>query len=355
MNRLEDTRIVRLNAEIMPVTDTELTLWARYGFSAIEVEAAVPDDIIPHVADCDAVFVVSAELPRPVIDSLSKCRIISRLGNGTDKIDVQRATERGIVVSNVPYFCVDEMSDHVMAMVLSLSRRIPWMSRYMHEGAYRRARAEALQLPRLASQVLGIVGFGASGKAVARRARSFGMTVIATRRAMAGPHPEAEEFGVEMVELTQLLERSDFLSLQLPLTRETYHLFDCEMLRSMKRGSFLINTSRGAIVDEDALADLLEEGHLAGAGLDTFESIEIFNAEETPPTHRLAELDNVILTPHVSGLSVQASENVSVTGVENVAAVMSGHLPDPDNIVNKGVVPRCPLVDHDPSMFGPSS
>ena len=90
-------------------------------------------------------------LPRPVIDSLSKCRIISRLGNGTDKIDVQRATERGIVVSNVPHFCLDEMSDHVMAMVLSLSRPIAWMSRYMHEGAYRRARAEALQLPRLAT------------------------------------------------------------------------------------------------------------------------------------------------------------------------------------------------------------
>ena len=344
---------MRLNAEIMPVTDTERTLCARYGLSAVEVEAAVPDDIIPHVEDCDAVFVVSAELPPSVIDSLSKCRIISRLGNGPDKIDVQRATEKGIVVSNVPYFCVDEMADHVMAMILSLSRQIPWMSRYMHEGAYRRARTEALQLPRLASQTLGIVGFGASGKAVARRARSFGMTVIATRRAMTGPHPEAEELGVDMVELTQLVERSDFLSLQLPLTCETHHLFNRGMLCRMKRGSFLINTSRGALVDEDALADLLEEGHLAGAGLDTFENIEIFNAEEAPPAHRIAELDNVILTPHVSGLSVHSSEEVSITGVENVAAVMSGHLPYPDNIVNRGVVPRSPLADHDPSLFEP--
>ncbi len=137
-------RVVRLNAELFPISETERRLLERYGVRPVEVEAASPEAIIPHVRDAHAVCVVSAMLPAAVIDSLEECRLISRLGNGTDKIDVARATERGIVVSNVPDFCTDEMADYVMAMVLSFSREIPRMARHMLAGTFRQARAESL-------------------------------------------------------------------------------------------------------------------------------------------------------------------------------------------------------------------
>ena len=137
----------------------------------------------------------------------------------------------------------------------------------------------------------------------------------------------------------------------LALNPDTYRLLDASRLRKTKPGAFFINTCRGAITDEGALADLLRSGHLAGAALDTFDDIEIFGENESPPDHALTRLDNVMLTPHISGLSVQASQDVAITGVENLVSVLSGRWPHPDNVVNTGVRSRVPLVEHDPSLF----
>lgn len=350
-DHLKDFRIVRLNATLIPVHPAEAAQYRRFDLHPAPVEANTPENLIPCVADCDALFAVSVALPQRVIDSLARCRIISRLGAGTDKIDVAAAARRGIVVSNAPAFCVEEMSDHVMGMLLSLARQIPRMSRHMAAGAYRQARLEAFKLRRLSGRLLGLIGFGATGKAVARRARACGLRVLATRRDMEASRQEADALGVSMVDLDTLLRQSDFVSLHLPLTPESYHLLDEASLHKMKPGAYLINTSRGALVDENALAALLREGRLAGAGLDTFEGIEIFTEKEAPPSHPLAELDNVILTPHVSGLSVEALEDVAKTAVENLVSVLSGHYPPPDNIVNRGVVSRFNLTDYDASLF----
>lgn len=168
---------------------------------------------------------------------------------------------------------------------------------------------------------------------------------------MCAPRNEADGLGVRMVDLDTLLAESDFVSLHLPLTEETYRLLDAPTLRKMKPGSFFINTCRGAITDESALADLLRCGHLGGAAIDTFDDIEIFGEQEAPPDHALARLDNVILTPHISGLSVQASQDVAITGVENLLSVLGGCWPHPDNIVNTGVRPRLPLKEHEPALF----
>jgi D-3-phosphoglycerate dehydrogenase len=265
---LKDFRIIRLNATLMPVHPAEAAMYRRYNLNPVQVEANTPEEIIPYVADCDALFAVSVALPLRVIESLTRCRLISRLGAGTDKIDVAAATRKGIIVSNVPFFCVEEMADHAMAMLLSLARKIPQMSRDMYAGAYRHARMDAIQLRRLSGCVLGLVGFGASGQAVARRAKAFGLRVLATRRDMNASRRAADELGVEIVDLDTLLAQSDFVSLHLPLNAETYHLLDDAALRKMKPGAYLINTSRGAIVDETALATLLREGRLAGAGLE---------------------------------------------------------------------------------------
>ena len=177
------------------------------------------------------------------------------------------------------------------------------------------------------------------------------MRVIATRRNMKAPRDEADELGVRMVSLDTLLAELDYVSLHLPLNSETYHMLVEAELGKMKLGAHLINTSRGALVDEMALVKALREGRLSGAGLDTFEGINPFTEDETPPEHPLLELDNVVLTPHVGAYSVQASQDVSRGGVQNVVSVLSGHLPLAENIVNPGVTPRVPLADYDDSLF----
>ncbi|MCC7263406.1 MAG: C-terminal binding protein [Candidatus Latescibacteria bacterium] len=350
-HHLQHFKVVRLNATLMPISPFEEGLHRQYDLSPLRVEANTPEEQLPHLRDCDALFIISAPLKAEMVERLEKCRLISRLGNGTDKIAVDLATKKGILVTNAPFFCVAEMADHILAMLLGLARKLPQMGRYLKAGAFGRARDESLALPRLAGLTLGIVGFGATGPEVARRAQAFGLRVLATRRNMNAGRQQAEQLGVEMVDLDTLLRRSDFVSLQLPLTPETRHLIDAAALRKMKPGAILINTSRGALVDEDALVEALRSGHLAGAGIDTFEGIEIFVDNPPPPCHPLVELDNVLLTPHVSGLSVQASQDCTRTGVRNLVSVLSGHLPPPENIVNKGVVPRFPLKPPDPALF----
>jgi D-3-phosphoglycerate dehydrogenase len=350
-SHLKKYRLVRLNASLFPITEYEAAMWRKYGLNPARVEAETPDEIIPHVADCDALFAVSVSLPEEVVENLARCRVISRLGTGTDKIDVEAATRKGILVTNVPYFCVEEQADHTMALLLALARQLPTMSQILVEGAWSRARELSSSKKRLAACVLGLIGFGNSARAVARRASGFGMRVMATRRNMSAPTREANELGVQMVDLDTLLAGSDYVSLHLPLAADTYHLLDDAALRKMKPGAFLINTSRGAIVDEFALAAALREGRLAGAGIDTFEHIDVFTEVETPPVHPLLELDNAILTPHVAAMSIHAKQDVAKGGVENVVTILSGHWPDPENIVNPSVVPRVPLADYDESLL----
>ena len=345
--------LVRLNTYTNPVLPVEKTWYRRYGLEPHFAEANEPEAILAHAAQCDILFVVATALPRRVIDGLERCLLIARLGNGTDKIDVQRATERGLMVANAPYFCVAEMADHVLAMLLSLARQLPRMDRYMRDGAYYAARDEALELPRLEGLTLGLIGFGATGPPVARRAQAFGLRVLATRRRLDAPTPQAAELGVEMVALEPLLEQSDFVSLQLPLTPDSYHLLDEAALQRMKAGACLINTSRGALVDEDALARVLAEGHLGGAGLDTFEVVDIFAEQPERLDHPLVHLDNVLLSPHVSGMSVGAAADVARTGVQNAVAVLAGHWPPPENIVNPQVEPWCTLAPFDPACLKP--
>lgn len=347
LNDFSRFTVVRLNATLFPITESEAELYGKYHFEILEAEANKPEEIIPHVAECDALFAVSVPLPKSVIDCLSRCRVISRLGAGTDKIDVEAATDRGILVTNIPDFCVEEQADHTLALLLALVRKLPQMSRCMSEGAWSKGRMLSNASHRLPGQVLGLVGFGHSAQAVSRRARGFGMNVLATRRNMNAPLQVAEELGVQMVDLYTLLSESDVVSLHLPLNDETYHLLDAAALGRMKPTALLINTSRGAIVDEMALVKILREGGLAGAGLDTFEHINVHTQEERAPDHPLLTLENVVLTPHVAALSVEAKKNASTGGVQNVMAILSGYWPRAENVVNLTVIPRVPLKPYD--------
>ena len=341
MTDLRRLRVVRLNAVLFPPSDFERAEWKRAGLAPVEAEANTVEDLIPVVAEADGVFAISVALPTPVVAAMARCRVISRLGTGTDKIDVALATQRGILVTNVPTFCIEEQADHTMALLLALARKLPQMQRGMRAGAYNASQGFSRSNQRLNGRTLGLVGFGNSARLTAQRARGFGMRVLATRRSATPADPA---LGVEMTDLATVLRESDYVSLHLPLVAQTYHMFGAAEFAAMKPGALFINTSRGALVDEAALEAALRSGHLGGAGLDTFERIDVFAENPPMPQWSLLELDNVIATPHVAASSVQAGQDVSRGGIENLAAVLSGTWPRPGNIVNEGVVPRAPLA-----------
>ena len=168
-------KVIRLNATLFPIEAYEASVWREVGIVPIEVEANVPDELIPHVVDCDAVVVVSTALPTRVVESMTRCRVISRRGAGTDKIDVATAKRMGILVTNVPDFCVEEQADHTMAMLLGLIRQLPRMQPRLIQGEYGSARRLSENNQRTIGKTLGLIGFGHSAQAMARRAQGFGV------------------------------------------------------------------------------------------------------------------------------------------------------------------------------------
>jgi D-3-phosphoglycerate dehydrogenase len=261
------------------------------------------------------------------------------LGAGTDKIDVTEATRQGIVVTNVPDFCLNEQAEHTLALLLAFARRLPFMTEAMRTHNWSARHHPGVH--RLSGQTLGLVGFGASARAVAQRASAFGLRLLAWVRDPAKYRDFAGQLRVELVPLDRLLSESDFVSIHLPLCDETHHLLSAERLKCMKPTAVLINTARGAIVDEAALVALLQQRKIAGAALDVFEGIDVFALPGTPATHPLMKLDNVILTPHCAGSSVESSRESKVRGARSAADVLLGLRPT--SVVNPTVVPRFPL------------
>lgn len=344
-NDLSKFRIVRLNSDMFPVSEFEKQSYDRFGLNPV-LSSAAGDRILDVASDCDAILIVSEALTDHVIDGLGKCRVISRIGAGTDKINRLAATRNGIVITNVPDFCVEEQADHTMALLLAVARKLPQMQCAMRTGKWNEARTICRPLRRLNTQTLGLIGFGLSAKAVARRAAGFGMRVLATRRNRSLHDPEVDLLNVKLTDFNTVLRESDFISLHVPLNGETRGMIGPKELAMMKPGSALINTSRGALVDEKALAAAIRSEHLAGAGLDTFRDIDVHASEDDrPPEHPLLELRTVALTPHVAAFSVESARDVSVGAVENVVSILSGHWPPKDRIVNPEVDPRNKLVN----------
>lgn len=261
------------------------------------------ESLIASVRHADAVLCMHAPFNETVIRSLSSCKIIARFGTGLDNIDRNAAQLRNVPVVGVHDYCTEEVANHTMALLLAWNRRIldyhqfvlekQWNERTQTTGNWGCGR-----LSRLSRHSLGLLGYGRIGRAVARRARSFGMKVRANTR-----HPDptlAREMDIEFVSRDELLRRSDFVSLHLPLTPETRHSINAETIKMMKPGAVLINSARGALVDEPALADALGKGQLSGALLDVYEHAPL------PIDHPFRSLKNVILTPHVAFYSEDA-------------------------------------------------
>jgi D-3-phosphoglycerate dehydrogenase len=328
---------LRLNSETFPATQAEIEDFSAAGVNvswAESIDSQLSRSLLPST---DALLVVSARVTREFIDQLERCRVIVRYGSGTDNIDVQRATERGIVVANVPDFCLSEVADHTMALLLSTARKLILMDRYTRTGQWQ-ARVEE-KVRRIAGKTLGLVGFGSIAQEVARRAMTFDLRVIAFDPYL--DRARARDLGVQESGLQDLLQESDFVSLHVPLTSQTAHLIAEKQLRMMKTESILINTARGGVVDEAALVRALSEGWIAGAGIDVYENLPMFDPNPVYRRHPLFDLDNVVLTPHSAGTSIEALDQLMLDGAREAITVLSGR--PPQHWVNPGVFPRVPL------------
>jgi len=326
---------LRLNSDTFPSTEDERSRYEKAGVALTFLEQI--SDETP-LGGFDALLVVSAKIPSGIIARLDNCKVIGRYGTGTDNIDVGEATRRGIVVTNVKDFCVSEMAEHTIALILALTRRLFDMDQCTRTGQWH-ARVR-LPVRRLAGRMLGLIGFGRSAKAVAVRAHSFDMRVLAYK---PGLDPAiAEGMHVQLTDLDTLLSTSDYVSLHVPLTPETRQMIGDREFRLMKSDAYFINTARGGIVDESALVGALSEGRIAGAGIDVYSSLPVFDANPQQIDDPLFHLQNVILTPHSAGCSVESLAEAKIEAVQQVLSVLEAKWPS--NVVNQQVAPRWPLA-----------
>ncbi|MDW8351337.1 MAG: C-terminal binding protein [Anaerolineae bacterium] len=273
------------------------------------------DEVIGAAHDADALIISFVPITARVMDALPQLRCIVRYGVGYDTIDVDAAAARGIQVANVPDYCIPEVADHAMALLLALARKVVPLDAGMRRGEWAAVRT-AKPIHRIEGRTLGLIGMGRIGRAVVRRALGFGLRVLVYDKYLS---PEqAREAGATPVELDVLLRESDFVSIHTPLTPETRHLINAEAIAKMKPSAYLINVARGAIVDTLALADALRAGRIAGAALDVFEQ------EPLPADHPIRNAPNTILHPHAAWYSEEALIQLQTNAAEEVARALRG-------------------------------
>lgn len=310
------TLTVAVTDSVFPNLDPARQVLAKIGAELRLAKEATPEAILEAAQDADAVLTTYAKVPGDMIARMKRCRIISRFGIGVDNVDIAAATTAGIVVTKVPDYCLDEVSDHTMALLLAAVRKIPASSARTHSGRWE-MRA-VVPIHRLRGTVLGLVAFGQIPQLVAPKAQAFGIRVVTYDPYVS--KEVADRAGVERVEFDELVRISDYISIHTPLMPATRHMFNADVFRRMKPGSFLINTARGPIIDEAALASALDQGQLAGAALDVME-------QEPPSGSPLFGRDNVIVTPHTSFYSEESLVDLQVKAAEEVVRVLSGQAP----------------------------
>ena len=314
---------------VWPTTDPEETVLREEA----DAEAVVAPDgseetLISLAGDVDAIMTCFAQVTPNVLRAAPNCAAVGRFGVGVDNIAVDTATELGMAVTYVPDYCVDEVSDHVMALLLAFNRRIVLFDNSVKNEGWGSVPL-TMRMMRLRGKTLGVIGFGRIGQAVAQKALAFGFRVLAY-----DPYMTAEQCalrGARKVEdMDAVLRESDFVTLHSPLNEETRGLIGARELDMMKSEAFLINCARGPLIDESALYDALTGGGIAGAGLDVMED------NHPPSDHPLLGLDNIIITPHVAFFSQEATLELEQRAAREVAYVLTGRMPD--NLVNPAVL-----------------
>ena len=298
-------------------------VWPEYAPPPKEV-------IIEKVRDVDALAsLLSDKIDAEVFDAAPRLKIVAQMAVGFDNIDVKEATRRGICVTNTPGVLTETTADFAWTLLMAVARRVVEADKYVHNGKWKVGWHPSMLLGRdVYGATIGVVGAGRIGSAVARRARGFNMKII-YYDVVARPELE-RELGAKRVDLETLLSESDFVSVHVPLIKATYHLINAEKLKLMKKTAYLINNSRGSVVNEKAMYKALTEGWIAGAALDVFEQ------EPTPVDNPLITLANVVVAPHISSSSYETRSRMAEMVAENLIAFFEGRIPP--NLVNREVL-----------------
>ncbi|MCP5179580.1 MAG: C-terminal binding protein [Pseudomonadales bacterium] len=300
----------------------------------LEIQANTPAEFGAGAADADAIITSwGVRIDREVISHLKHCAVIGVASIGVDMVDVDAATDAGIVVTNVPDVFIEEVADHAMMLLLSAVRRVKMVNAMAADGRWFEGRPLLSGVPRLMGRTLGLLAFGNVARCTARRAQAFGLHVIAHDPYVS--ELTMSEMGVEPVGFQELLERSDYLSVHAPLNAETRHIVNAEALARMRPTAVIVNTARGGLIDESALIPALQEGRIAAAGLDVLE-------KEAPDLDNpLLKMENVIVTPHVASATTRMRPETRRRAGREVALVLQGKWPR--SCVNPTVLPRVPL------------
>jgi D-3-phosphoglycerate dehydrogenase len=297
--------------------------FAKIGSELILAQVQEERELIRACREADGLLNQYAPLTRRVLENLPNCKVVSRYGVGVDSVDLKAATDLGIIVANVPDYCMDEVADQTVSMLLGLIRKTAFFDQKVKSGQW--DFRQGIPIYRTRGKTLGLIGCGKIGLEVAKRISALGLRVIAFDPYIEKPHEV-----IELKDIDTVLKESDFISIHCPLNDSTRHLIGDEAFKKMEKRPILINTSRGPIIDEKALIQALKEGLISGAGLDVLE-------KEPPDSQNpLLKMENVILTPHVSFYSVESISELKRRTAKNVADVLTGRWPR--SVVNREVV-----------------
>lgn len=306
--------VIAITDSVFPSLDPAKAALARLDPTYRIAKSASAEDILAVARDADALLITYAKITREIIGQLTKCKAIGRFGLGVDNIDLPAAKEKGIAVNYVPDYCIREVSDHTMALLLSLIRKVPLSNKLVQAGRWEMP--AVVPIRRIEGTVLGLVGFGHIPRLVAPKAQAFGIKVIAY-----DPFAKAELFkaaNVESVDFDTLLQRSDYVSVHAPLMPQTRGMMNAAAFAKMKKGAYVVNTARGPLIDEPALIAALDAGQVGGAGLDVVATEPL--AKDSPLLGR----DNVIVSPHTAFYSIEALEELQSKCASDVARVLNG-------------------------------
>lgn len=309
--------------------DATMSVLRSLNGEVIVAQAKTEEELIDLTRNADAVLTTYVKITGRVVQAMERCRIVARYGIGVDNVDIDACTSKGIVVTNVPDYCVDEVSDHALALLMCLARKVNRLDTAVKNGVWTYVPFQPMF--RLRGKVLGLVGFGKIARQLALKARGLGLEIVAY-----DPYVPAERIAAENakpVDLGSLMEISDFISVHCPLTAETRGLIGEALLRKMKPTACLINTARGGIVDERVLLELLQAGKVAGAALDVL-------SEEGPSvSERIKNVDTLIVTPHAAFYSEESVVELQAKAATQVVKVLTGQRPDYP--VNPAVLGSC--------------
>jgi D-3-phosphoglycerate dehydrogenase / 2-oxoglutarate reductase len=311
-------RVVLTDSDRFPFRSADLQRLSSAGVDVSEVPGHDARDIAAAAKGCHAVFVFSGKFDAALLKQLVGCRVIARCGVGYDNIDIAAAHALGMTVTYVPDYGAEDVADHAIALVLSCARRLSYCDRAVHDGLWP-SFADLGPMRRIAGRTLGLIGYGQIARHVAARARALKMEVLAHDPLV--DQDAGVLLGVSLVSLTEVLGASHFVSVHVPLRPATRHLIDATAIAKMRPDSYLINTSRGAVVDEDALVAALDAGQISGAALDVLE-------QEPPPAESpILRQPNVLVTPHSAAFTQEAFGDLCRTAITDVLLVLRGSPP----------------------------